>query len=133
MLADSELGYDRSDTHLAARKMRMRDTDPHGTDLRPPSDATVRRRDRPRTAYRAIPMVMLLLAIASALGTIVLGILIVQGWDDIVAGTFELHGARKVLAVLLASPMFLVVFVIEFRKALAAQRADGLSSQWWTL
>jgi hypothetical protein len=44
-----------------------------------------------------------------------------------------LHGARKALAVLLASPMFLVVFVIEFRKALAAQRAAGLSSQWWTL
>lgn len=78
-------------------------------------------------------MVMLLLAVASALGTIVLGILIAQGWADIVAGTFELHGARMVLAILLASPMFLVVFVVEFRKALAAQRADGLSSQWWTL
>ena len=67
------------------------------------------------------------------LGTILLGVLILEAWDDIVAGTFELHGRGKGLGVLAASPVFLVVFVIEFKKALATRRADGLSSQWWVL
>lgn len=107
----------------------MGDTDPDGTDSRRPSDAPLRRRHRPRPAYRASPIVMLLLAIVSALGTILLGILILEAWDDIVAGTFELHGRGKGLAVFAASPVFLVVFVIEFKKALATRRADGLSSQ----
>lgn len=133
LLADTELGYDRSDTHPAARKMRMGDTEPHGTDSRRRSDAPLRRRDRPRPAYRANPTVMLLLAIISALGTILLGILIFHAWDNIVAGTFELHGRGKGLAVLIASPIFLVVFIMEFKKSLAARRADGLPSKWWVL
>ena len=111
----------------------MGDTEPHGTESRRPSDVPLRRRDRPRPAYRANPTVMLLLAIISALGTIVLGILILHAWDDIVAGTFESHGPRKGLAVLVASPVFLVVFIIEFKKALATRRADGLPSQWWVI
>ena len=133
LLADAELGYDRSDINLAARKMRMGDTEPHGTEFRQPSDAPPRRRDRPRPAYRANPTVMLLLAIISALGTILLGILIFHAWDDIVAGTFELHGRSKGLAALVASPVFLVVFIFEFKKALATRRADGLPGQWWVL
>jgi hypothetical protein len=133
LLTDRELGYDRSDTHLAARKKRMGEPDPDSRDSRRPSDAPLRRRDRPRPAYRANPMVMLLLAIVSALGTIVLGILIFHAWDDIVAGNVELHGSRKVLGALVASPFFLSVFVIEFKKALAARRAEGLPNQWWAL
>lgn len=78
-------------------------------------------------------MVMLLLAIASALGTILLGILIFYAWDDIVAGNFQLHLRGKGLGALLGSPVFLVVFIIEFKKALAARRADGLVRQWWVL
>jgi hypothetical protein len=31
------------------------------------------------------------------------------------------------------SPVFLVVFVIEFRKALAAPATGGLCGQWWVL
>ena len=71
--------------------------------------------------------------IASAVGTLLLGILIFLAWDDIIAGNFEWYGRGKGLAVLVASPIFLVVFVIEFRKALEARRSDGLSNQWWVL
>jgi hypothetical protein len=133
LLTDVELGYDRSNTHLPGRKKRMADTDPDVTDSRRPGDAPLRRRDRPRPAYRANPMVMLLLAIVSALGTILLAILIFLAWDDIVAGNFELHGRGKGLGAFAASPVFLVVFVIEFKKALAARRADGLLSRWWVV
>jgi hypothetical protein len=78
-------------------------------------------------------MVMLLLAIASALGTAALGIFIFLAWDDIIAGKFEWHGRGTGFAALVASPLFLMMFVIEFRKALRARRADGLSNQWWVL
>ena len=111
----------------------MGDTDPDGTDSRRPGDAPLRRRDRPRPAYRANPMVMLLLAIASALGTILLGMLIFAAWDDIIAGNLEFHLRGKGLAALVGSPVFLVVFLIEFKKALAARRADGLSRRWWVI
>jgi uncharacterized membrane protein len=78
-------------------------------------------------------MVMLLLAIVSGLGTILLGILILHAWDDIVAGDFQFHLRGKGLAALVGSPVFLVVFVIEFNKALAARRADGVPSRWWVI